>query len=194
MKRFLNFMAALALVAGSFMLAGCDAAEELADELTGPENTWCELPVYVTASKANGDDPDLYLEFIYVPEDYTGTTGSTNLDKDITLEAGITVLAHASVDITSLGMSAGSYTMKTFAINATDNDSDDNDSYTFAGTKAKWTAIYWAKEELRDTSTQIVLPKAPAPVCNGTGYTALSDFSKFNWKTLLTTYLLNSLE
>ncbi|MCR5217997.1 hypothetical protein [Treponema sp.] len=189
MKKIFGLLTAAVVLAGSFAFTGCD---EVADELSGPEYTWCELPVYVTSSEEEGEDPDLYLDVIYCPEDYTGKTGSTNLDKDITLGAGITVLAHASVAIESLGMSAGSYTYKTFPLNATENESDDNDTYTFAGTKTLFTAIYWAKSDLRNADSQIALPTAPTALCNtNTGYTALDDLSSFNWKAVLASYLLN---
>ncbi|MBB5218237.1 hypothetical protein DYE49_06165 [Treponema rectale] len=191
MKKIFGLLTAAVLFAGSFAFTGCD---EVADELSGPENTWCELPVYVVSSKENGGDPDLYLDIIYCPEDYTGTTGDSNLDKNITLPAGITILAHAAVKIESLGMNAGSYTYKTFPIDAVDSDSNENSTYTFAGTKTKFTAIYWAKKELRDSDTQLALPKAPAAMSNTkTGYTELTDLTNFNWKTLLANYLLNGL-
>ncbi|MBO6177370.1 MAG: hypothetical protein J6O39_07500 [Treponema sp.] len=191
MKKIFGLLTAAALFAGSFAFTGCD---EVADELSGPEYTWCELPVYIGTSESEGGTPDLYLDIIYCPEDYTGKSGSANLASDITLPAGITILAHAAVEIESLGMNAGSYTYKSFPLNATENESEDNDTYTFAGTKTKFTAIYWAKKELRDSDTQIALPKASTAVCNThTGYTALEDLTSFNWKNLLANYLLNSL-
>lgn len=175
----------LVLVTMAFSFMGCDEINEIA-----PDNTWCELPVSVS----NDSEPNLYLEIIYCPEDYTGTAGSKNLDKDITLRAGITVLAFADVEISSLGMSAGTYTYKTFPINATENDADDNDSYSFAGTKSKFTTIYLAKSNLRNSDTQITLPSAPTPICNSNGnYTKLGDFSKFSWKQILANYILNNL-
>ncbi len=192
MKKFTLILSALMVLMCGFMFMGCDELEDAVNDLVGPENTWCELPVYVTANKENGDQPDLYLDVIFVPEDYQGREGSTNLSTSITLQAGITVVAHASVDISSLGMSAGSYTMKTFSLNATESDSEDNASYSFAGTKVKWTTIYRLKKDLRNENKQIKLPKAPTPVCNThTGYTELTDFSKFNWRALLASYLLN---
>ena len=188
MKKLFGFMTCLAVLLAGVMFTGCDEVE---DELAGPENTWCELPVYITASEANGDQPDMYLDVIYVPAQVSGTSGSSNLKTSITLEPGITVVASAKVDIESLGMTAGSYTIKTFPLNATANDSTDNDSYTFAGTKAKWTAIYWAKKDLRNTTTQTVLPKAPAAITNSSSYAELTNLSSFNWKALLASYLLN---
>ncbi|MBQ6056729.1 MAG: hypothetical protein IJJ70_08785 [Treponema sp.] len=190
MKKLFGFMTCLAVLLAGVMFTGCDEVE---DELAGPENTWCELPVYITASEANGDQPDMYLDVIYVPTDYSKQSGSTNLGID--LPAGITVVAHARIKIDSLGMDAGSYVVKTFGLNDSDNtDSTDNDSYTFKGSKAKWTALYWSKKAMHDTSTQNVLPKAPTPVCNtNTGYTELTNLTNFSWKQLLANYLLNSL-
>lgn len=184
MKKLFGIMTCLAVLLAGVMFTGCDEVE---DELAGPENTWCELPVSYNESA----DPNLYLYAIYVPAQVSGTSGSSNLKTSITLEPGITVVASAKVDIASLGMTAGSYTIKTFPLNATANDSTDNDSYTFAGTKAKWTAIYWAKKDLRNTSTQNVLPKAPSAITNSSNYAELTDLSSFNWKALLASYLLN---
>ena len=184
MKKLFGFMTCLAVLLAGVMFTGCDEVE---DELAGPENTWCELPVSYNEST----EPNLYLYAIYVPAQVSGTSGSTNLKTSITLEPGITVVASAKVAIESLGMTAESYTIKTFPLNATANDATDNDSYTFAGTKAKWTAIYWAKKDLRNTSTQTVLPKAPTAITNGSSYAELTDLSSFNWKALLASYLLN---
>lgn len=189
MKKLMTLISALVVLLSGFMFTGCDEVE---DELAGPENTWCELPVYITGKEADGDDPDMYLDLIFVPTAYSKQSGSVNLGID--LPAGITVVAHASVEIDSLGMNAGSYVVKTFPIDAVENDSEDNEQYTFKGTKTKWTAIYWAKKPMRNKNTQIALPKAPTPVCNtNTGYTELTDLTKFNWKTVLANYLLNSL-
>lgn len=182
-KIFKSLSIFLVLATITFAFIGCDEINDIA-----PDNTWCELPISIS----NDSEPNLYLEIIYCPEDYTGTAGSRNLDEDITLKAGITVLAFADVEISSLGMNAETYTYKTFEINATEND-DDN-SYSFAGTKSKFTSIYLAKNNLRNSETQITLPNAPTPICNSNGnYTKLNDLSKFNWKQILTNYLLNNL-
>ena len=184
MKKLFGFMTCLAVLLAGVMFTGCDEVE---DELAGPENTWCEIPVSYGAST----EPNLYLDVIYVPAQVSGTSGSSHLKTSITLEPGITVVASAKVAIESLGMTAGSYTIKTFPLNATESNSTDNDSYTFAGTKAKWTAIYWAKKDLRNTSTQTVLTNAPGAITNSSTYAELTDLSNFNWKALLASYLLN---
>lgn len=185
MKKILSMLGAALLLAGSLAFTGCDeVANELADELA-PENTWCELPVDL----GSDGEPDVYLDVIFCPKNYSGTAGSANLKKSINLEAGITVVAWAKVAVESLGMTAGSYAIKSFPLNGTDNNSDEN--FSFAGTKVKWGAIYLAKKDLRNSSTQIRLPAAPGAVTNSSTYVEVTDLEHFNWKALLASYLLN---
>lgn len=192
MKKILTILTA-ALLLGAGLLVSCkEEGDEIINELAGPTNTWCEIPVYITTEETSNSKPDLYLDLIFCATDYAKKSGSANLGVD--LKAGITVVAHASIELESLGMSAGSYVVKNFPLNGSSNDTDDNDSYSFTGSKAKWTALYWSKKAMRDTNTQIDLPKAPTPVCNtNTGYTQLTDLSKFSWKKLLANYLLDNL-
>lgn len=186
MKKISVLVAALFAGAMMFVGAGCNADD--ADAILGPTNTWCETSYKYGGSE---DANPIYIDVIYSDSDLNGTEGSANLKNGTTLPAGITVVVFAKAEIKSLGMSANTYIMKTFPKNGSDNNSEDNSSFSITGSRAKWTAMYLAKADLRKTTTQLKHPSAPAPLTNGGGYTKLTDIPKnFSWKSIIADYLL----
>ena len=191
MKNIFTIVTAAVLLFASSFMTSC-SSEDL--ESLAPSNTWCEMPV-------DWDDDgssNLYVAMIYNENTLTGQSGSSNLKSGLTFEPGITIVVFAKTEIKKLGMSAGTYTFKTFPSN-TDTVTDDGETYTFKGSRAKWAAIYWSKAALRDANSQNEHPKAPGAITNSSTYVQLSGDElktfkeNFSWKKLLANYLLGSL-
>jgi len=193
MKKILSILTAGLLLLSASLVTSCSEEDV---EYLAPSGTWCEMPV-----DWDGDgSSNMYVAVIYNEEKISGTsTGSANLKSGLTFDPGITIVVFAKAEISTFGLTAGTYTYKTFPKDSDIVADDDDSSYTFKGSRAKWAAIYWAKSDLRDTNSQSVHPKAPSAITNGNSYTpltgdALETFkNNFSWKKLLANYLLNSL-
>lgn len=202
MKKIFGILAAVAVLMTSLVFTSCGPM----DDLLGPVDTWCEMPIETTVE--DGEKVTLgYMSVIYTEKQVTGSSSTSGeLKKGLTIEPGLTLVVWVNPDITSdklsgtilSGMAGKTYFKKTFS---NDNDEllsdneNDKESFTFKATRSKWTAIYYSKYDLRNTNTQHELPKASDPVANSKGYSELDVdlFKDFSWKKLLKTYLINSL-
>ncbi len=184
MKKIFTIVTAAVLLLTSSLVTSC-SSEDL--ESLAPSNTWCEMPIDWDDDGAS----NLYLSIIYNDTTLTGTSGSSNLKSDFTCEPGITMVLFAKAEVKSLGLTAGTYTTKTFAKSKAESLED----ISFKGSRAEWAAIYWSKAPLRDPNTQNIHPKAPAAITNGSSYTKIDDLTdgKEAWKKLLKQFLLNTL-
>jgi len=207
MKKSFSLLSLLLVLFAGSLVTSCEVAKEIANELSGPTNTWCEMYVqYGEDSKVS-----LTVDAIYVDEEYTGTGASTSkktrayLDSSITLQPGITfvITLNSNSENTIIeGLTDKTYIMKTFASDtattADDSESDDNEdsSFKLKGSKTNWTLLYLAKADLRDEDNQFELPDAPDILTWESiddGATALTDPSGFSWSKLLKSYLLSTL-
>lgn len=200
MKKLFGFIAAAFVLASAFTFTSCDEA----DDLLGPVNTWCEMPITKTGTDGTTEETIGYVAMIYCDSEVTGVAGSSNLRETITLEPGLTVVAWVKSGVSSEsitgsilnGLSSNTYVLKTFGKSeeAVSDSTEDTDSFSFAGSRATWTAIYYSKKDLRDTSSQSVLPSAPTVLTNGSSAKDITSTIKdFSWKNLLKQYLINSL-
>ncbi|MBR1537609.1 MAG: hypothetical protein IJ630_11815 [Treponema sp.] len=192
MKKILSILMAGLLLLSASLVTSCSEEDV---EYLAPSGTWCEMPV-----DWDGDgSSNMYVYMIYNDSTISGETGSAKLLTTKTFESGITMVVFAKANIESLNLNAGSYIVKTFPKDSDTTNLDDNDtSWSFKGSRAKWAAIYWSKSALRDTSNQLAHPLAPTPITNGNKgtyaeLTDLTELKNFSWKKLLANYLLNSL-
>lgn len=86
------------------------------------------------------------------------------------------------------------YFLKTFPKDEETSVPDSSDSSVIKvnGSRAKWSAIYWGKDELHDAKNKTTT--APEIVQNGTPITELTNIQNFSLKRLLANYLLTLLE
>ncbi len=199
MKKLISIMAAVFVALSGFMMTSCQEGDEIINELAGPTQTWCEMPV--SYAKDGGEapaQPNLYVYFYYTDTEVKGTSGSKNLKTTETIEPGLTIVVTPVTNSNgdSLAQSvikelAGNcYIKKTFP---KDSESDE-DGFKITGSREKWSAIYWMKSDLRKTENHDKNP--PAQLTNGGNGVGLNwDQIKedFSWKRLLADYLLNSL-
>lgn len=185
MRKFgISFAAVLVSIAAMFTVAGCDIADEII-----PQDTWCSMEVKYSDS----DTANLNVAFIYTEGTLTGTATNTNSDElksGITLEPGLTVVIWASQAIGSLGMNADTYYRKTYGSNA-DLEKDWGDK-SYDNMKLLWSAIYLAKKELRDRSTQNVHPRAAIPMRASYKGTPITETTE-NFKKLQENFSLKQL-
>lgn len=200
MKKLFGFIAAAFVLASAFTFTSCDEA----DDLLGPVNTWCEMPITKTGSDGTTEETIGYVAMIYCDSEVTGVSGSSNLSSSITLEPGLTVVAWIKSGVSSEsitgsilnGLSSNTYVLKTFGKSdqpVTDSE-EDTEGFSFAGSRATWTAIYYSKSDLRNSVTQNVHPACPSVLSNGGSYSNITEtIANFSWKNLLKQYLINSL-
>jgi len=194
MKKLFKMLAVAAMVCAGVMMTSC-TEEDLA-AITGPNDTWCTIPIEKDNSVIG------YASIIYSENGYTSTSTADGYLKNGTkIESGITVavwLANASATSDSVsgtvlaGLAGSQYAIKNFPKSGSTitDGSSDTDGYSFAGTKEKFSAVYLAKSEMRKSENQKKLPQSPTALSNG-GRTKI-DLENFNWKTLLKSYLIDS--
>ena len=187
MRKFgISFAAVLVSIAAMFTVAGCDIADEII-----PQDTWCSMEVKYSDS----DTANLNVAFIYTEKTLTGTATSKNSDdlrSGLTLEPGLTVVIWASQEIGSLGMSANTFYRKTYKTNADLSNEEDWSGKSYDNMKLLWSAIYLAKQDLRDRSTQNVHPRAALPMRASYTGTEITDITE-NFQQLQENFSLKQL-
>lgn len=188
MKRFFKIVTAAALIASGFLFGSCED-EEVVNVLQGPANTWCRMPVDYKNDGSSDTVAKLYAHFYY-------TETETTIGKE-TLPAGLSIVITAFDESTSsiiTGLTENAYIIKKFPKDESTtigDDTNDTASITFNGSRTKWTAIYWGKDELHKKENQTTT--APTQL-NGTGIEWENIKDNFSWKRLLANYLLSILE
>lgn len=196
MKKFCKFFGIAAFLLCGVFLGGC--SEDDVNALSGPENTWCRMSVSYSNENDASKTADLYVWCYYSDTVVKGTEAANGLKNGIELPAGLTFVVIPVQDASSVisGLVSNAYIMKTFEKDLETTNLDGTDtSYSFKGSKAKWTALYWGKADLRKTENQSSNP--PYVLQQGVSSTTLeweSIKNSFSWKRLLATYLLNNLE
>ncbi len=188
LKRILGIIVATACL---FAFGGC--SEDDTNALFGIENTWCGMPV-TYASAAGTSSATIYVWCYYTDTEVKGTGTLAGMKSSVTLPAGLTFVVTSKVDNSSIisGLTDNAYIMKSFPKDtdtSTDLDATDT-TYSFKGSKAAWTALYWLKADLRNSENQLSVVPVLATSSSATGLSWDSVKSTFSWKTLLVNYLL----
>ena len=196
MNKIFGFAAVL--LCGLFF-AGCSEEDsKVLDDLTGPSDTWCTMPVTYAASENGSSSTTLNVSFYYASKEVKPNGSLTGLRSDIGSipEGSISVLVTLGSGTNSLltALTKTQYLFKSFG-SVNDLTSASGTPYEYSNMKLFWKAIYLKNyDELsKDQSTSI-----PAQLQKSTQstYSSVSDFDleNFSWKRLLAAYLLNSLE
>lgn len=191
MNKIFGFAAVL--LCGLFF-AGCSEEDsKVLDDLTGPSDTWCTMPV-TYASENGTSSTTLNVSFYYASKEVKPNGSLTGLRSDIGSipEGSISVLVTLGSGTNSLltTLTDTKYLFKSFG-SVKELTSESGTSYEYSNMKLFWKAIYLKNyDELsKDQSTGI-----PKHLQKSTQSTCLSDLENFSWKRLLAAYLLNRLE
>lgn len=194
MNKIFGFSAVL--LCGLFF-AGCSEEDsKVLDDLTGPSDTWCTMPV-TYASENGSSSTTLNVSFYYASKEVKPNDSLSGLRSDIESipEGSISVLVTlGSGKNNSLltTLTKTQYLFKSFG-SVKELTSASGISYEYSDMKLFWKAIYLKNyDELsKDQSTGI-----PAQLQKSTQstYSSVSDLENFSWKRLLAAYLLNRLE
>lgn len=193
MNKILGFAAVL--LCGLFF-AGCSEEDsKVLDDLTGPSDTWCTMPV-TYASENGSSSTTLSVSFYYASKEVNPNGSLSGLRSDIGSipKGSISVLVTLGSGTNSLltALTKTQYLFKSFG-SVKELTSESGTSYEYSNMKLFWKAIYLKNyDELsKDQSTSI-----PAQLQKSTQYTysSVSNLENFSWKRLLAAYLLNSLE
>ena len=188
MKKVFKILSAAALFAASIVLGSCSEDDEIVQVLQGPANVWCRMPVDYTSDSDSSSTANLYAYFYYTENDTT-VFGKT-------LPAGLSVVVTARGDTDSIisDLKNNTYLIQSFPKDETKTVGDSEDdaaSINVNGSRAKWTAIYWAKDPLREAANKSTTPPSQL---SGTELSADDIKNVFSWKKLLANYLLSILE
>ena len=192
MNKIFGFAAVL--ICGLFF-AGCSEEDsKVLDDLTGPSDTWCTMPV-TYASENGTSSTTLNVSFYYASKEVKPNGSLTGLRSDIGSipEGSISVLVTLDSGknnslLTTLTKTQ--YLFKSFG-SVKELTSESGTSYEYSNMKLFWKAIYLKNhDELSKDQNKGI----PAQLQKSTQSTCLSDLENFSWKRLLAAYLLNSLE
>lgn len=187
MKKIFGIISATLLLASGLLFTSC-GDEEVTEVLAGPTNTWCRMAVDYKNSESDDSSSPLYAYFYYT--DSAKTISGKNIP------AGLTIVLTARTEDTGTvtsgllsALTSNTYLMKTFPKDGNAEVDEGDSSYTFTGTREKWSAIYWAKKELRE-NRNVEVPSQ----LSGTGVDWSAVKNNFSWKRLLANYLLSVLD
>lgn len=197
MKKMNKIFGFAAVLLCGLFFAGCSEEDsKVLDDLTGPSDTWCTMPVTYAASENGSSSTTLNVSFYYASKEVKPNNLSSGLRTDIESipEGSISVLVTLGSGTNSLltALTKTQYLFKSFG-SVNELTSASGTSYSYSDMKLFWKAIYLKNREAlsKDQSTAI-----PAQLQKSTQYTysSVSDLENFSWKRLLAAYLLNSLE
>ena len=192
MNKIFGFAAVL--LCGLFF-AGCSEEDsKVLDDLTGPADTWCTMPVTYAASENGTSSTTLNVSFYYASKEVKPNKFSTGLRTDIESipEGSISVLVTLGSGTNSLltALTKTQYLFKSFG-SVNDLTSASGTSYEYSNMKLFWKAIYLKNREALSKNQSTSIPKH---LQESNTYSSVSDLKNFSWKRLLAAYLLNSLE
>lgn len=197
MKKMNKIFGFAAVLLCGLFFAGCSEEDsKVLDDLTGPSDTWCTMPVTYAASENGSSSTTLNVSFYYASKEVNPNGSLTGLRSDIGSipEGSISVLVTLGSGTNSLltTLTKNQYLFKSFG-SVNDLTSASGTSYSYSNMQLFWKAIYLKNREAlrKNQSTGI-----PAQLQKSTQYTysSVSDLENFSWKRLLAVYLLNSLE
>ena len=192
MNKIFGFAAVL--ICGLFF-AGCSEEDsKVLDDLTGPADTWCTMPVTYAASENGSASTTVNVSFYYASKEVKPNGSLTGLRSDIESipEGSISVLVTLGSGTNSLltALTKTQYLFKSFG-SVKELTSASGTSYEYSNMKLFWKAIYLKNREALSKNQSTSIPKH---LQKSTQSTCLSDLENFSWKRLLAAYLLNSLE
>lgn len=192
MNKIFGFAAVL--LCGLFF-AGCSEEDsKVLDDLTGPSDTWCTMPVTYAASENGTSSTTLNVSFYYASKEVKPNGSLTGLRSDIESipKDSISVLVTLGSGTNSLltALTKTQYLFKSFG-SVKELTSASGTSYEYSDMKLFWKAIYLKNREALSKNQSTSIPKH---LQKSTQSTCLSDLENFSWKRLLAAYLLNSLE
>lgn len=197
MKKMNKIFGFAAVLLCGLFFAGCSEEDsKVLDDLTGPSDTWCTMPV--TYASENGPaSTTLNVSFYYASKEVKPNGVSTGLRSDIESipKESISVLVTLGSGGTNsllTTLTKTQYLFKSFG-SVKDLTSESDTPYEYSNMKLFWKAIYLKN---RDELSKDQNKGIPAQLQKSTqaAYSSVSDLENFNWKRLLATYLLNNLE
>ena len=195
MNKIFGFAAVL--LCGLFF-AGCSEEDsKVLDDLTGPADTWCTMPV-TYASENGSASTTLNVSFYYASKEVKPNGLSTGLRTDIESipKDSISVLVTLGSGTNSLltALTKTQYLFKSFG-SVKELTSESGTSNEYSNMKLFWKAIYLKNYDELSKNQSTSIPKHLQKSTQST-YSSVSDFDlkNFSWKRLLAAYLLNSLE
>lgn len=195
MKKMNKIFGFAAVLLCGLFFAGCSEEDsKVLDDLTGPSDTWCTMPVTYAASENGSSSTTLNVSFYYASKEVKPNGSLTGLRTDIESipKGSISVLVTLGSGTNSLltALTDTKYLFKSFG-SVGELTSASGTSYSYSDMKLFWKAIYLKN---RETLSKKQSTAIPAQLQKSTQYTCLSDLENFSWKRLLAAYLLNRLE
>ena len=194
MKKMNKIFGFAAVLLCGLFFAGCSEEDsKVLDDLTGPSDTWCTMPV-TYASENGSASTTLNVSFYYASKE-VGSLSGLRSDIGSIPEDSISVLVTLGSGGTNSLLTAltkTQYLFKSFG-SVSELTSASGTSYEYSNMKLFWKAIYLKNREALSKNQSTSIPKHLQKSTQVT-YSSVSDLKNFSWKRLLAAYLLNSLE
>ena len=145
MKKMNKIFGFAAVLLCGLFFAGCSEEDsKVLDDLTGPSDTWCTMPV-TYASENGSSSTTLNVSFYYASKEVKPNKFSTGLRTDIESipEGSISVLVTLGSGTNSLltALTKTQYLFKSFG-SVKELTSESGTSYEYSNMKLFWKAIY----------------------------------------------------
>ena len=182
MKKMNKFFGFAAVLLCGLFFAGCSEEDsKVLDDLTGPSDTWCTMPVtYV--SENGSSSTTLNVSFYYASKEVKPNGSLTGLRSDIESipEGSISVLVTLGSETNSLltALTKTQYLFKSFG-SVNELTSASGTSYEYSNMKLFWKAIYLKNREALSKAKSTAIP---AQLQKSTQYTysSVSDLENFS--------------
>lgn len=198
MKKMNKIFGFAAVLLCGLFFAGCSEEDsKVLDDLTGPADTWCTMPVTYAASENGSASTTLNVSFYYASKEVNNFSSGLCSDIESIPKGSISVLVTLDSGknnslLTTLTKTQ--YLFKSFG-SVKELTSASGTSYEYSNMKLFWKAIYLKNREALSKNQSTSIP-AQLQESRQNYYSSVSDFDleNFSWKRLLAAYLLNSLE
>lgn len=174
-----------------FSIFSLSCTQEEMDDILGPENTWCRTAVDYSNDKGS---TSLYVWCLYSNKEIIGDGSANGYRKGLTIPKGLTIVVtpENSSDSIISSLTSGKYILKSFPDGEKVTGLDGTEtSWGFTGSKAKWTALYLSKSDLRKSENQKAKNQTLDLINSESNELSFENIKdEFSWKKLL----LNNLE
>lgn len=149
------------MICGLFF-AGCSEEDsKVLDDLTGPADTWCTMPVTYAASENGSASTTVNVSFYYASKEVKPNGSLTGLRSDIESipEGSISVLVTLGSGTNSLltALTDTKYLFKSFG-SVSELTSASGTSYEYSDMKLFWKAIYLKNREALSKNQSTSIP------------------------------------
>lgn len=198
MKKFTKILGVAAVLLCGMMLTGCETADAIKEEFTGPKNKWLEREVEYKKDESSASAKGTV--YLYYTDDENPTVAGLNSDIELVKGLNIVFLPKKPTDETAqtlykafkdkLNNDKIPYAVYNFPkdteVVVSEDESSSANTKKIKMTDAKWTAFCLANPSVKNTATETVPSKLTDDEAYGKVDVEADEIKQlFSWKQLL---------